>query len=186
MDNSAILAIAIAIIVVLAAVLVWSFTRRQRTEQLRGRFGPEYDRTLDDLGDQRRADAELAAREKRVERLHIRELAPTEVEKYAEEWARVQARFVDDPRTAIVDADVLVGRLMVDRGYPLGDFEQRASDISVDHPRVVENYRAAHAIADRSKHGDGNTEELRQAMVHYRSLFTDLLGVDEKPMRGAA
>jgi hypothetical protein len=185
-DNNAIMAIAIAIVIILAAVLVWWYSTRKRTEQLRSRFGPEYDRTVDDLGDQRRAESELGAREKRVEALNLRELAPNEVEAYAEEWARVQARFVDDPRTSIVEADRWVGRLMMDRGYPMGDFERRAADISVDHPRVVENYRAAHAIAERSQGGDGNTEELRQAMVHYRSLYTELLGVDERRVRGAA
>jgi hypothetical protein len=185
-DNNAIAAIAIAIVIILAAALVWWYSTRKRTEQLRSRFGSEYDRTVDDLGDQRRAESELGAREKRVEALHIRELAPGEVDAYAEEWARVQAHFVDDPRISIVEADRWVERLMMDRGYPMGDFERRAADISVDHPRVVENYRAAHAIAERSQGGDGNTEELRQAMVHYRSLYAELLGVDERRVRGAA
>jgi hypothetical protein len=126
-------------------------------------------------GNVMRAEAALAEREKRVERLHIRPLSADEAARFGEAWRAIQARFVDDPRGAVTDADKVVGEVMHARGYPLGDFEQRVADISVDHPDVVMNYRAAREIADRHARGQASTEDLRQAMVHYRALFRDLL-----------
>lgn len=178
MDNYGLLII-VAVAVIAIAVFAWWYSQRRRTEELQNRFGPEYDRAIDETGDRRRAEAELAGREKRIESFDIRDLSPPERANFGEEWSTVQAHFVDDPREAIAEADRLVARAMQARGYPVGDFEQRASDISVDHAHVVDNYRAAHGIAQRSDRGDASTEDLRQAIVHYRSLFADLLGTEE-------
>src|SRR5205085_11976486 len=142
---------------------------------LRQKFGPEYKRAVDQYGDQRKAEAELAEREKRVRKLDIRGLTADEQNKFSDNWKKTQARFVDAPSPAVSEADGLVKELMLARRYPVGEFEQRAADISVDHPDVVNNYRAAHEIADRNKSGKATTEDLRQAMVHYRSLFEELL-----------
>ena len=164
------------VVVVVAALAIWQVTAKQRRERLRGRFGPEYDRTLDrTAGDRRAAESELAEREKRREQLEIRPLSPAARDRYSGSWREVQALFVDEPRTAVRDADQLVISVMRERGYPMDDFEQRAADVSVDHPDVVENYRAAHRISEASERGDATTEDLRQAMRHYRALFEDLL-----------
>jgi hypothetical protein len=165
----------LAIVVVLIAAGAFFYARRRHSEKLRQQFGPEYNRAIDQYGDQRKAEAELAAREKRVRELNIRELTANEQNRFAENWKRMQALFVDEPSRAISDADSLVKELMHTRGYPVGDFEQRAADVSVNHPNVVKNYRAAREIADRNKSGKATTEDLRQAMVHYRSLFEELL-----------
>jgi hypothetical protein len=150
--------------------------RRRKREQLKRRFGPEYDRAvIEQHGDAHRAEATLVDREKRVEAFPIRALSPVDREAYAMEWAAVQRRFVDDPSAAVGTADRLVNRMMIDRGYPMADFEQRAADISVSYPAVVQNYRAAHEIVLRHTDGQATTEDLRQAMVHYRSLFDELL-----------
>ena len=175
MDNPGI-AIAIVAVVLVIAALAWWYSQRKRSERLQEQFGPEYGRAIASTGDRRRAEAELAERQKRIKAFDIHPLTPPERANFADEWSTVQAHFVDDPRAAIAEADRLVGRVMRARGYPVGDFEQRAADISVDHPAVVENYRGARAIAERSDRGDASTEDLRQAMVHYRSLFADLLG----------
>ena len=171
-SSTIVILIAVAVVVILAIWLVW---QRRRTESLRHRFGPEYERAVREHGTPRKAEAALDAREKRVERLHIVSLRPAERDQFAASWKAAQARFVDDPKAAIHDADQLVADVMKERGYPMGDFEQRAADISVDHPRVVENYRKAHAIALRSERENVTTEDLRTAMVHYRTLFEDLL-----------
>ncbi len=168
--------IAAVVIVALATGLV---TSRRRTERLQGRFGPEYDRTVDDADGRRAAERELTEREKRRAELDIRPLAPGARDRYAEEWRVVQQHFVDDPNGAIREADGLVTRVMHDRGYPTDDFEQRAADVSVDHPDVVGHYREAHDISLRNDRGDVSTEHLRQAMVHYRALFEDLLESDD-------
>jgi hypothetical protein len=165
--------IIVAILVVVAIALI---ARRRRSESLKRRFGPEYDRIVrEQHGDARRAEAALAEREKRVEKFPLRTLSAVDREAYAMEWAAVQRRFVDDPAAAVGTADRLVTRVMTDRGYPMTNFEQRAADISVSYPAVVENYRSAHDIAARHANGSATTEELRQAMVHYRSLFDELL-----------
>ena len=172
------------LIVVIVAVAVglgavaW-YLQRQRSLRLRERFGPEYERTRMEVGDPRRAEAALAAREKRVEKLHIRPLTDEERARYAEVWRHVQTLFVDDPKGALKEADHLVNEVMGVKGYPMADFNQRAADISVDHPIVVENYRAACAIVDADKAGTTSTEDLRRAVIHYRALFEDLL--DTKP-----
>jgi len=161
-----------AIIIILA--LVWVATRRRRTEALRRHFGPEYDRIARERGT-RRANAILAERERRVEKFPLRRLSPSEREHFISRWQGIQANFVDDPAGAVTDADLLVGRLMEACGYPLGAFEQRAADISVDHPHVVNNYRVAHEIALRHRRGEATTEDLRNSVIYYRSLFDDLL-----------
>jgi hypothetical protein len=170
------------LIVALVAVFAWAQIQRKRKQQslnLRQRFGPEYDRTVNELGNRGKAEAELEARTKRVARLDIVPLAAGEAARFKEAWNAVQARFVDDPKAAVVKADRLVYELMAKRGYPMGDFEERAADISVDHPGVVSNYRAARAIALADESGQADTELLRRAVVHYRALFDELLVVRE-------
>ena len=160
---------------VLGAVGAWYFFTRRRREHLRDRFGPEYDRVVRTTGRTREAEKELERREERVEQLEIRPLPAEERLRFAESWREVQAHFVDEPAQTVAEADELVEEVMARRGYPIGDFEQRLADISVDHPHVISNYRAARAIAAESHHGRASTEDLRQAMVHYRALFEDLL-----------
>src|SRR5258705_6522565 len=165
--------IVVSILVIAAAV--WMFIQKKRTQDLRSRFGPEYDKAIDIHGDRWHAESDLEKREKRVARFHIRSLRHDERVKYAEDWRLEQSLFVDDPRTAVKRADSLVQDVMKQRGYPVSDFEQNAADVSVDHPRVVENYRVAHEIAIRDARGQSDTEDLRKAMVCYRALFEDLL-----------
>jgi len=166
--------IAIAAVVVLA-VIVWSALRTRRTRTLKEGFGPEYDRTVADAPSKREAEAELSDRQKRREELDVKPLSPGARERYVELWQATQARFVDDPGGAITEADLLIQQVMRERGYPVEDFEQRAADVSVDHPDVVNNYRAAHGISIAHEREKASTEDLRRAMVHYRSLFDDLL-----------
>jgi hypothetical protein len=170
---------AIVVAAIIIAVAIYS-SRAGRTRRLQQRFGPEYDRAVRTTGDQKAAERDLAAREDRVRRMHIEELPAGARDRYTEEWRTVQTRFVDQPREALREADRLVENVMRDRGYPMSDFDQRAADISPDHPQVVDNYRIAHGIAVRSERGEVTTEDLRQAMVHYRSLFNDLLGTSER------
>jgi FtsZ-interacting cell division protein ZipA len=170
---------AIVVAAIIVAVAIFA-SRAARSRRLRQRFGPEYDRTVRTTGDRAAAEQELAARETRVKRMHIEELPAGARERYAEEWRTVQSRFVDQPREALMQADRLVENVMRDRGYPTSDFDQHAADISADHPAVVDDYRAAHGIASRSERGEVSTEDLRQAMVHYRTLFDDLLGTPER------
>lgn len=166
-----------AVVVVILAVLGWFLVRRRRrtTAELRQRFGSEYDRAVREHGSQRKAEAKLADREERVEKLNLRDLDPMERERFSKQWESIQSRFVDSPRGAVAEADDLVSSLMKTRGYPVSDFDQRAADISVDHPRVVENYRSGHEIALRVGKNGATTEDLRTAMIHYRSLFEDLV-----------
>ncbi len=175
MDPNTVLIVVVAIAVVALALVAWIVFRKARTRKLRSRFGPEYDRAVAEAGDRRKAEEELETRKKRVEKLKLRTLSPDEQTRFAERWAAVQARFVDDPKGAVGDANGLIKEVMQACGYPMGDFEQRAADISVDHPRVVSNYRAAREIAVRSQEGKASTEDLRQAFVHYRALFDELL-----------
>jgi FtsZ-interacting cell division protein ZipA len=174
--NTQLMWIIAAVAVVALVVVALIVARGRRSAQLRQRFGPEYERTLRETGDVRRTDAVLQARATRVERLHIRPLSPEDAQRFTERWRLVQAQFVDDPKAAVTEADRLVGEVMHVRGYPVGEFEQRVEDISVDHPDVVMNYRAARTIADAHARGQASTEDLRQAMVHYRALYGDLLG----------
>lgn len=161
--------------VVAGAVVAWFLLTKRRRTHLRDRFGPEYDRTVRSAGKVSVAEKELERREERVESLRIRPLPAEERSTFAESWRAVQTHFVDEPERAVDEADALVEEVMERRGYPVADFEQRVADVSVDHPHVTSNFRAAHAIADRSRTGHASTEDLRQAMVHYRALFEDLL-----------
>jgi hypothetical protein len=168
--------ILLVLIIVAMGVVIWAVLQKKRTDQLRSRFGPEYDKAIGDHRDRRRAETELEQRAKRVAKFNIKPLLPEDRTRYAEEWRHEQSHFVDDPRDAVHQADTLVQEVMQHRGYPVGDFEQNAADLSVDHPRVVENYRVAHEIAARDGEGRASTEDLRKAMVCYRDLFEDLLG----------
>ena len=161
--------------VVFVALVVWRTIKSRRTRALQGRFGPEYDRALEGSDNRRTAEAELAARAEHRDALDIQPLTTAARERYMGEWQRVQSKFVDDPSGAVRDADMTIQSVMSDRGYPVDDFDQRAADISVDHPQVVENYREGHRLARTSAMGDGTTEDLRQAMQHYRLLFEELL-----------
>jgi hypothetical protein len=165
----------IAIVVIGLAVVAWLVLKTNRTKQLRSRFGPEYENAVRSEGSASAAEKALQARQHRVERLKITPLTPEQRARFADLWEIEQAHFVDEPRAAVDAADRLVGDVMRARGYPVSDFEQRVADVSVDHPVVVENYRVAHGIAVRDRSEAVDTEELRQAMIHYRALFADLL-----------
>jgi hypothetical protein len=177
--------VAIVVLVAIVAAVAWWAGQRRRTDRLRERFGPEYERTVDVTDDRRRAESELEARQERVDALEIRPLTGPNRARFGERWRVIQALFVDDPTMAVDQADTLIGEVMRARGYPVGDFEQRAADISVNHPQVVDHYRTAHRIAERRIAGTIDTEELRQAFVHYRALFADLLdtGVSREAAR---
>lgn len=171
-------------LVLLAGLLVvlaiaWMFFRQKHSKDLRAHFGPEYDRLTHEKGSQGRAEAELDQREKRVSRLTLRPLPRDVSARYAQKWNEQQARFVDEPKAAVVEADHLVEEVMKERGYPVGEFEQRAADVSVDHPRLIENYRAAHEITLREQQGQASTEDLRAAMIYFRDLFRELLDEPE-------
>ena len=165
------------VVILVMAVLVWLYMQKRTstTAALRQKFGPEYGRAVQQQGSERKAEAKLADRQERVEKLNIRDLDPMERERFSKQWESVQSRFVDSPRGAVAEADDLVSALMKTRGYPISDFDQRAADISVDHPRVVENYRSAHDIALQVGKNGASTEDLRTAMIHYRSLFGELV-----------
>jgi hypothetical protein len=172
--------IASAVLIAAVVAIAWLVShRRKQTQRLQERFGPEYDRAVTDLGGRTKAESELKAREKRVEHLNITALTPAEAARFTQAWNTLQGRFIDNPKGVVVQADQLVRELMLKRGYPMGDFERRAADISVDHPTVVETYRAAQAIAVRDQRGEANTEELRKSVVHFRALFNELLEVRE-------
>ena len=178
LTNPTLIAIAAAVILAVAA-LTWLYVQRRRrtTAELRTRFGSEYERAIGEHGSEGRGEAHLAAREKRVEKLKIRDLDPATREHFLGQWQALQSRFVDDPKRAIIEADALVATVMQARGYPVADFNQRAADVSVDHPRVVANYRSAHEIASRLEKGEASTEDLRTATLQYRSLFEELVQV---------
>jgi hypothetical protein len=161
-------------VIVLAGLIYWGITNRRRS-RLRQRFGPEYDRMVEQRGARRGVESELAAREKRRKRLDIRPLEPEARDEFARRWRDTQARFVDEPGPAVAEADGLVQEVMRERGYPVDEFSQREADLSVDHPTVLEHYRAAHGISLARSQGQATTEDLRQAMVHYRTLFEELL-----------
>ncbi|MGH3001605.1 MAG: hypothetical protein ACRDM1_02870 [Gaiellaceae bacterium] len=158
--------------------IAWRAFAARRTRGLQQRFGPEYDRTAESAGSHRRAEAELSARQDRREQLDIRPLPAETRQRYAGQWETVQTQFVDSPAAAVAAADSLVSSVMASRGYPMDDFDQRAADVSVDHPQVVENYRHAHTISLSSAGGSATTEDLRRAMQDYRALFDELLGDD--------
>jgi len=177
MSTGLIIAIVVVVLLLLVAGVVAARmgARKRRSKQLKDRFGPEYDRAVERHGDRREAESKLEERQERREGLEIRQLEPEQQERFSEEWRRVQGRFVDAPQEAVRESDHLVKEVMRQRGYPIEDFEQRADDISVDHPHVVDNYRSAGRIAERNERGEASTEDLRQATVHYRALFEELL-----------
>src|SRR5271157_5277435 len=176
MSNTEVVVILAFVVVVVGGILVW-YLQKRHTEKLRAQFGSaEYERAGKEGGDFRRAEARLEARAHRVESFHIRPLSSPDRARFVDVWTKVQAHFVDAPAGAVSQADQLLGDVMAIRGYPVGDFEQRAADISVDHPIVTQSYRAAHDNALRQIKGQANTEDLRRAMIHYRALFEDLVG----------
>jgi len=185
-DSQTLWIVIAALVIAVAGGFAWAFTQQQRRRRIRERFGPEYDRALREAGTPQKADALLEARARRVQKLKLRSLSPEQRDTFAREWQRVQAMFVDDPDEAVAAADRLVSEVMAARGYPLDDFETRAADLSVDHPRVVDNYRTARNLADRRRRGEAGTEELRQAVVNYRALFEDLLDTRETDIRRRA
>jgi hypothetical protein len=176
MDNTTLLiviaAVVVLIIVAVAAVLI---SRQRRSARLRSEFGPEYSRTVGDAGGRRAAEAELDERKKRVHSYELHPLSASDRDAFVDTWRKVQAEFVDNPRGAVARADELLTNIMAVRGYPMADFEQRSADLSVDHPEVVQNYRAGHEIAIKPAEGQAGTEDLRQAMIHYRALFDELV-----------
>ena len=179
MDSDTLMLVVIAAVVVVAALAAWAYISRRRRLNLRDRFGPEYDRTVEAVGPAR-AESVLRDRANRVSRFNLRKLSQEQADSFAREWRRIQARFVDDPVGAVADADQLVTQVMTARGYPLEDFDRRADDLSVDHPVVVQNYRTARALALRRQRGEAETEEMRQAVVNYRALFDELLDVETR------
>jgi len=175
MDTQMVVVLAI-LAVVLVGLGVWYYMRQARSKTLKEQFGPEYHRTVRELKSRDAAEAELQKREKRVREFNIVPLTAADCTRYEQSWLSIQSEFVDSPDRAVTDANKLVREVMEKRGYPVSTFEQAAADLSVDHPGVVDNYRAAHRIAERNQRGDADTEELRQAIVYYRALFHDLLG----------
>ncbi len=173
--------VAIIVGLLAAAVLVWYLVKQARSRELQRDFGPEYDRTMARAGDRGLAESDLRERRDRVSALDVRPLSRSDHDRFASEWTKVQAEFVDTPSDAVTDADELIQQVMATRGYPMEDFDRRAADVSVEHPDVVENYRSAHSIAVKEAREDGgaDTEALRKAMVYYRSLFDELLVVDD-------
>jgi hypothetical protein len=173
MTTTAIILIILA--VVLLAAIGWYYAREQRSRRLRSRFGPEYEFAMREFGSRPKAEEALAKREKRMEKIHVHPLSHEEHMRFADEWHTVQSHFVDDPGESIREADRLVSEVMRARGYPMSEFEHRAEDLSVDHPHVVRNYRAAHQIAMAHERGQAGTEDLRKGLVYYRDLFDELL-----------
>ena len=170
--------VAAVVLLVIGGYLGVVFARRQRTKRLKDRFGSEYERVLNEVGDQREVEQELEARMDHVKSLDIRELFAEERERYAREWRATQAKFVDHPAVALQEADELLQEVMAAKGYPVDDFEQRAADISVDYPDLVTNYRGMREITSRDELDEVSTEEIRQAMVHCRALFEELVGAE--------
>ena len=173
----AILAV-VLVVVIVGAIFVPVFARRKRSQRLQDQFGPEYDLAVQTQGDEKKAQTELEERQKHVEALDIRPLSDAEQQRYLADWATVQSKFVDEPQAATVDADRLIMEVMQLRGYPVSNFEERAADVSVNYPALVSNYRAAREIALKNEQNQANTEELRQAMIYYRSLFEELLATE--------
>jgi hypothetical protein len=186
--NSSATWVILLVIVAVIGTAAWLIAREQRRKQslrLRQRFGPEYGRVVAQKGNQAKAESELMERQRRVERLKLVALTSADAAHFRQAWDTLQSRFVDNPKGVVVEADDLVRELMVKRGYPMGDFERRAADISVDHPKLVETYRSARTIATRDKQGQASTEELRKAVVYYRALFDELLEVRHAPTETA-
>ncbi len=177
MSMTVIIALIAFVVIVVAGIATMLFLQKRRTGKLRGKFGgAEYDRTVRQGGSRKLAEARLASRTGRGDNRPGRPLAAGDRTRFEDSWRRIQGRFVDGPAGAVLEADQLLGDVMSTRGYPVSDFEQRAADISVDHPHVLANYRTAHDIALRQTKGQASTEDLRQAIIHYRSLFEELVG----------
>jgi hypothetical protein len=176
--NVVLIVVAVAAVLLLAGLMAWMSARRRRRQQMADRYGAHYDRAVEQHGGKAQAEKELKLREKRFEKAHIRDLSPADRERYGSLWRSVQSRFVDSPAAAVTEADTLVGEVMRVRGYPAADLEQRLADVALGHPSLVEHYREACDIAYRSRTEKASTEDLRQAMVHYRALFEDLLAGD--------
>ncbi|MFC4072179.1 hypothetical protein [Actinoplanes subglobosus] len=174
MSTTATIVLIVVVLLVLAAIVVGVQAARRR--RLRQTFGPEYDRVVADTGNRTEAEKELLERTKRHAQLELKPLSPESRARYSAAWEEVQIRFVDDPQEAVTTADELVTRLIAERGYPTGDYDERLADLSVEHAATLEHYRSAHDISTRSRDGQAETEDLRQALVHYRALFADLLG----------
>ena len=183
MDNQTAIIAALIIIAVVVLTAALMMTRRRRSEHIKSRFGSEYARVSDEVGGAKKAEAVLAAREKRVAAYTIKPLPAEMRNHFIDTWQNVQAQFVDDPKYAVTRADDLLGEVMRARGYPVHDFDQRTEDLSVDHSEVVQNYRSAHDIALRHSRGEASTEDLRTAMIHFRALFDDLVN-EPAPNRG--
>ncbi len=177
--NSQTLAIVIVVAVLLVGLIAWLAYGQMQTRRLRQRFGPEYDAVLKRTGSKAKAEHELKRREKRVQSFEIVPLSAADVTRFSQSWTRLQGSFVDDPKGVLIEADRLVRELLLKRGYPVADFDLRAADISVDHPVVVDNYRAAQRIVSLDQRGEATTEDLRKAVVHFRALFDELLGVSK-------
>ncbi|MFG2526583.1 hypothetical protein [Streptomyces sp. NPDC048516] len=175
--------VAVVVVILVCALVAGMIMRRRRLQK---RFGPEYERAVETKGSRRAAERDLREREERHDALHIKQLPASSRDRYAHEWDRVQERFVDQPDDAVHEADRLVTSLMSERGYPTEGLEQQLSDLSVEHGRTLEHYRAAHEVNGRSTRHEATTEELRGAMVHYRALFTELLHNDHRPPEGRA
>jgi hypothetical protein len=174
MNTTEIVVLVLVAVLIVAAVIV--FQRRRTTESLRSKFGPEYGRAVDESGGERKAQAQLKARVERVAQYGLRPLSPEQRKQFEAEWREVQKRFVDDPKGAATQADDLLGRVMTARGYPEGDFDHRLEDLSVDHAQTIQDYRAAHDAVLRHARGEAGTEDMRQAIIHYRALFDELVG----------
>lgn len=177
MSTSSVIILVVVLLVAVVAIAV--LLRTRRTQKLKSRFGPEYGRAVEQAGTKSLAEAKLEQLEKRVQGFHLSPLSPAARAEFVAEWQKIQSRFVDDPKGALMEADQLIQKMMVAQGYPMADFEQRSLDISVDHPLVVEHYRAGHEIALRHAQGRASTEDMRQAMLHYRTLFNELTGQPE-------
>ena len=169
--------IAVIAIVVIAALATWVVSRWRRRRALQSRFGPEYDRRLEDAKSRREAEGDLAERAKRRDELELRPLSQAARDRYTDQWNELQARFVDVPQAAVVEADELITQVMRDRGYPVEDFDNQSALISVDHPDIVQNYRVGHDVREKTTDGGATTEDLRQGVIAYRALFAEL--VDE-------
>lgn len=179
MNTVYMIVIAVALLLLIGVILGLVFYSRRRSKKLQEHFGSEYDRIVQKTGSQKAAEAELEQRRKHVEALNIRPLTKDERDRYVADWTEIQAKFVDNPARAIKDADRLIIEVMVVRAYPVADFEERAAELSVNYPEVVSNYRSAHEIALKNEQQTADTEELRQAMVHYRSLFNELIETEQ-------
>ena len=177
-----VIAVVLVLVVIASATLIPNFVQRRRSARLRDQFGAEYDHTVESVGDEKKAQTQLEDRQKHVKALDIQPLSASDGERYVAEWSQVQSKFVDEPGQAIIDADRLIMEVMHLRAYPISDFEQRAADISVTHPNFVSNYRAARVIAVKNETFQANTEELRQALIYYRSLFEELLEIEPLTM----